>query len=289
MAAAVAALAVAGIIGGVGVAGARENRTIFSVENGIKDKCFSNTEKTTCETGERADLTIRTGDTVVWNFKNANGMPHNAASKSSTPANKAWNERGPKKDGITDIQAGGTTSWTFGEEGEYQFFCSVHPTMVGTITVEGEPVETPEPTPTEEPEETPTEEPEETPTFSATPSPSPRATASPDDHLNTPAPGKVAKADTTAPRFQQLRAKTVREGAKLNFWISEPATLQVSARRKGSKRTLTTATLHVGLGTRSVVLRSKSLRAKGTYTIEYRAVDAMANKSLAGTTTLKVK
>ncbi len=52
---------------------------------------------------------------------------------------------------------------------------------------------------------------------------------------------------------------------------------------------MTRATLHVAAGTRSVVVRSSSLRKKGTYAVEWRAIDAMANKSNVVKKTLKVK
>ena len=52
---------------------------------------------------------------------------------------------------------------------------------------------------------------------------------------------------------------------------------------------MTSATLHVAAGTRSVVVRSSSLRKKGTYTVQWRAVDAMANKGNVAKKTLKVK
>jgi len=64
-------------------------------------------------------------------------------------------------------------------------------------------------------------------------------------------------------------------------------TLKITARR--GKRTVTSATLHVAAGKRSITLRSSSLRKKGTYSLELRAVDAMANAASPVKTTLKVK
>ena len=52
---------------------------------------------------------------------------------------------------------------------------------------------------------------------------------------------------------------------------------------------VTSATLHLAAGTRSVLVRSSSLRKRGTYTIEWRAVDAMANKGNVVRKSLKVK
>ena len=53
IAAAIAVLAVAGIVGGVSVAGATENTTIYSVENGGVSPCFSTVKKTTCAADEQ--------------------------------------------------------------------------------------------------------------------------------------------------------------------------------------------------------------------------------------------
>jgi hypothetical protein len=113
--------------------------------------------------------------------------------------------------------------------------------------------------------------------------------ATPDDHLFTPAPGKGAPKDTTAPRLLRAKVKSVSQGAKLSFWVSEPSTVQVLAYRKGVKKPVTSATLHVAAGSRSVVVRSTSLRKRGTYTLQWQAIDAMANKSNVAKKTLKVK
>jgi plastocyanin len=142
VAAATAALAVAGVVAGVSVAGARENVTIYAVENGATP-CFS--EKATGPCGAAPVVTIQTGDKVTWNF--GTGV-HNAHSKSSNPANAAWNARTSPL-----VAAGPPQEWTFGEAGEYVFVCQAHLGMEGTIIVEGGTVETPTPEPTEEPTE----------------------------------------------------------------------------------------------------------------------------------------
>lgn len=271
IAAATAALLVAGVVGSVGVAGARENTTIYSVENGGVNPCFSTAKKTTCTSGERPVVTIQTGDKVTWDMSTGT---HNAASKSANPADTVWMARQSAFD-PTKPQ-----DYTFGKEGTYEFVCQAHAGMEGTIIVEGAPVETPTPSVTS----TPTSSATASPTFAATVAPT--ATAAPDDHLTTPAPGKGAK-DTQAPLLQRAQVKSASGGAKLRFWVSEPATVEVTVRR--GKSTVTSATLHVAAGTRSVVVRSSSLRRKGTYTFEWRAVDAMANKSNVVKKTLKVK
>ena len=65
IAAAVAVLAAAGVVGGVSVAGARRTSTIYAVENGL-EPCFSASAQDACATGEQPSVTIQTGDTVMW-------------------------------------------------------------------------------------------------------------------------------------------------------------------------------------------------------------------------------
>lgn len=274
VATAIAAIAVAGVVAGVGVAGAREDVTIYAVEGG--GPCFSATSKATCDPGEKPVVEIQTGDKVTWNF--GTGV-HNAASRSSAPANAAWNGRDP------DLQTGGSDEWTFGVEGEYKFFCEAHLGMEGTIVVEGEPVKTPTPTPTRT--ATPSPSPTPTATFSATVPPG--ATPVPDDHLTTPAPGKGAPKDGEAPRLQRVSFKRVSRGAQLRFWLSEQSTLSAVVTRKGAELPVTAATLQVPAGTRALVLRTSGLARRGTYTLTLRPVDAMGNKGVTTTKTLKVK
>jgi plastocyanin len=268
--AATAAVAVAGVVGGVGVAGARESKTIYSVESGL---CFSES-RTECPSGPFV-ITLSTGDSVTWDM--TSGV-HNASSTSATAseaATKAWMEReSPFPTARHDVP------YTFGEPGEYRFQCIAHTGMEGTIIVKGEPTTTP--TPTTTPVATETRQ-EPVPTFQATVPPG--ATPVPDDHTDTPAPGKAAK-DTVAPRLLRAKVKKAAQGAKLSFWLSEPATIEIVARR--GKRRVTSARLHAPAGTRSALIRSASLRKKGTYKLQWRATDAMGNKSNVVTKTLKV-
>ena len=74
-----------------------------------------------------SSLTIGTGTTVIW--KNLDSAPHLATS--GTP------DSGP--DGIFDsgmIIADGTFEHEFTDDGEFHYYCLVHPWMVGTVTVE---------------------------------------------------------------------------------------------------------------------------------------------------------
>jgi len=276
MAVAAAVLAAGGVIGGVSAASAKQDVSVYAVENG-NEPCFSASAAGPCTKGKEPEVRVSTGDKVV--FKLTSGA-HNASSKGSTPANEAWDTRkSPIVVPSTDQE------WTFGRAGVYRFICDVHPTtMTGTIVVEGDPVETPTATATATATatSTPTVTATATPTFAA-----PKATATPDNHLDTPAPGKAARTDTRPPQLTAVKATAVKAGAKVTVSASEPVTLRIVARR--GPRTVTSATMHVPAGKRLLTLRSSNLRKRGVYSLELRAVDAMANVAGPVKTTLKVK
>jgi plastocyanin len=69
-----------------------------------------------------ATLTVKAGTTVTWT--NRDDIPHGIAS-----ANNAF-KRGPALD------TNDSFSFTFTTPGTYQFFCYLHPKMVGSIVVE---------------------------------------------------------------------------------------------------------------------------------------------------------
>ncbi len=66
--------------------------------------------------------TVNVGDTVTWT--NGQGVAHTTTSTD-----------GPWDSGSLETDA--TFSHRFNEVGEFAFFCSIHPSMTGTITVEG--------------------------------------------------------------------------------------------------------------------------------------------------------
>ena len=83
-----------------------------------------------CETSNACylpqDITISTGDTVQWD--NVDTAAHTVSGGS--PAD------GPS--GVFDsslLMAGGNYSFTFDDAGNYDYFCMVHPWMVGSVTV----------------------------------------------------------------------------------------------------------------------------------------------------------
>ena len=71
-------------------------------------------------------LTIAVGDTVTWT--NMDGAPHTATSSS-----------GPASFNTGTISNGQSRSHTFTTAGTYSYFCSIHPSMTASLTVQGPP------------------------------------------------------------------------------------------------------------------------------------------------------
>jgi plastocyanin len=69
-------------------------------------------------------LDVTKGTTVTWS--NRDGTTHHVTSGTS-----------PTSDGKFDgaVAAGATFSVTFNDVGTFTYFCSIHPSMTGTITV----------------------------------------------------------------------------------------------------------------------------------------------------------
>jgi plastocyanin len=66
-------------------------------------------------------VTVKIGTTVTWD--NADDIPHTIASSTKLFRSKV-------------LDTGGTFSFTFTTPGAYEYFCSLHPHMTGTIVVE---------------------------------------------------------------------------------------------------------------------------------------------------------
>jgi plastocyanin len=67
-----------------------------------------------------AELTIKPGATVTW--KNDDDIPHTIVAKGRQFRSKA-------------LDTGDAFSFTFAEPGRFDYFCGLHPHMVGTILV----------------------------------------------------------------------------------------------------------------------------------------------------------
>jgi amicyanin len=70
---------------------------------------------------EPAKLTVKAGTTVTWT--NHDDIPHTVAAKDRSFKSKA-------------MDSDESYSFTFTTPGEYDYFCSLHPHMTGTIVVE---------------------------------------------------------------------------------------------------------------------------------------------------------
>lgn len=68
------------------------------------------------------DLVVSVGSAVEWQNR-ASGTSH-----TTTAVGGEWDS------GV--VEAGGSFSQTFTEVGSFDYFCSIHPAMTGTITVE---------------------------------------------------------------------------------------------------------------------------------------------------------
>jgi plastocyanin len=67
-------------------------------------------------------LSIAAGSTVTW--KNQDDMPHTIVNDAS-----------PREFKSPPLDSGEQFSWTFSKPGTYTYFCSIHPKMVGVVTV----------------------------------------------------------------------------------------------------------------------------------------------------------
>ncbi|MEU0877557.1 cupredoxin family copper-binding protein [Lentzea sp. NPDC005914] len=71
-----------------------------------------------------ASLTINVGDTVTWT--NHDTAPHNVVVTD-----------GPEKFTSPNLQQGQTYTFTFTKSGTYSYYCSIHPDMKASVTVNG--------------------------------------------------------------------------------------------------------------------------------------------------------
>jgi len=264
----VAAVAVMAATGAAGAAQrtAATDHPIYAVDQ--NGSCYSASAATAdCAGGVRGDVSIATGDSVTWTV----GPPrstqaHNAAASNDVPADPAW------KTYATDFTADGEFTRTFNQPGTYDFVCQAHPSMEGTITVTGDPVETPTPTPTS------------TATPTPTPSASPPPTPQPGGTSTTPAPSPTP--DNVKPAVQRLKLKALRHAARVRFTLSESATVRVRVSK--GKRVIKTVRFATHAGTRTVTVRSRKLK-KGRYTIEIVARDTSGNLSLAVRKSIRIR
>jgi amicyanin len=70
-------------------------------------------------------IEIKAGDTVTW--INSDSSPHTVTSSSSSSNDSNFDS------GV--VRSGEAFSFTFEKEGQYSYFCTLHPSMVGTVVV----------------------------------------------------------------------------------------------------------------------------------------------------------
>ncbi|MET8765073.1 cupredoxin family copper-binding protein [Lentzea sp. NPDC004782] len=135
-----------------------------------------------------ATLTISAGDTVTWT--NHDTAPHNVVVTN-----------GPEKFTSPTLQQGQTFSYTFTKPGTYSYYCSIHPDMKASVTVNGS---TP-PTTTTPPATTPPAT--TTPPVTTTP-PTGHPTTHPVPSTTTPPAGQPScvKKEALAPFIAHVKA-----------------------------------------------------------------------------------
>jgi plastocyanin len=69
-----------------------------------------------------ANITVKTGAKVTWT--NDDSVAHTVVENDS--------QTGPKSG---DIMPGKSYSFTFTKAGTYHYHCTIHPNMIGTVTV----------------------------------------------------------------------------------------------------------------------------------------------------------
>src|SRR5215204_1940357 len=70
-------------------------------------------------------IEIKVGDTVTW--INNDSSPHTVTTSSSSSNDSSFDS------GV--LRNGEAFSFTFDKEGQYSYFCTLHPSMVGTVVV----------------------------------------------------------------------------------------------------------------------------------------------------------
>lgn len=185
------------------------------------------------------EVTINPGGTVTWSFAGTSGF-HNV--QSTTPN---WTFR--NADAARGLPP---ASYTFTAPGRYGFVCEVHATtMTGTVTV-GNPPPPPPPPPGLQPWA---------------------------NDQQAPAVLDSGPWDRRRPRLSGVRARPVRNGARVGFRLSERARVVVTFRLAGL--TVKTARATLRAGRRSVTVRDRRLR--GRYRVVVVARDMAGNASPA--------
>jgi plastocyanin len=205
---------------------------------------------------DQPNVSIAPGETVTWTF-DGTVQAHHVKANGSTPTDGAW----ASFESPLGVPAP-PKSYTFTNEGVYDFFCSVHKdTMVGTVTVSVAPVPTPVPTPVPLSQQ-----------------------AFVNDAPTEVAPETAVALDTAKPGLTALSAKRMSKGrARVRYKVSEESVTGILFAR-GKKIVKTYAVTGKG----ALYFDAKGLRA-GRYTVTLVAVDLAGNRSKARTVRVTVR
>ena len=180
-------------------------------------------------------VTVKVGDTVTWRFEGTQ-LAHNV---KSTTANWAIDTPASSQDPRP-------VTYTFPAEGIYGFECKFHAdTMKGTVTV-GSPPPPPPPPLSEQP-------------FANDQSP----------------PSVFEVVDEKRPRLTRMRVRSVRDGARVRFRLSERA--RVYVRFKLGGLTVKSARRTFRKGAHRLTVRDRRMR--GRYRVDVFARDLAGNRS----------
>jgi plastocyanin len=190
-------------------------------------------------------VTVQVGDSVTWRYDGTQ-LAHNVKSTSAN-----WNI-----DSATSTQDSRPVTFTFTAEGTYSFVCKFHAdTMTGEVTV-GSPPPPPPPPPSEQ----------HWPNDQQPPSP-------------------LERADQTRPKVSRVRARAVRNGARVRFRLSERARVTVRFRLAGVTVKKVRRTFR--RGSRALTVRDRRMR--GRYRVEVVARDLGGNRSRLRHTRVRVR
>lgn len=202
-------------------------------------------------TFDKPAVSIAVGETVTWKFADTT-QNHNVQSDVPDTADTKWNDFASPI-GLPAPEA----SYTFTQEGTYNFICIVHTsTMKGTVTV-----------------------------GSAGPPPPPPLSQQAFTN-DAPAPVTLEKVteDKAKPKLSAVSAKRAAKGAvRVRFRVDEQSTVLVSLKRGG--KTVKSVEL-AGSGTGAVTLKGAKA---GRYTVQVRATDIAGNTSAVKKTSITVR
>jgi plastocyanin len=221
-------------------------------------------------------VAIQIGDTVTW--MNSTGAEHNVCVASAGAAAGANCDEFLSGTPSATWPSGGY-SHVFNAAGTYQYECTKHTNMTGTITVGGGATTT----------TTSTTATETTPTQTQTQTTPMQTETAPTQAAPTATP------DTTPPAYTgALRRRATRRALVLDLGSSEDATLRATVfRRRPDRRSFAlvgraTLAVHAGRNVVTLPRRATGRLRSGAYRVRLVLADATGNRSAARTLRFKI-